>query len=97
MGGRKAVNMNRIPIWLVEEDVGGGLPAERRYSHSFLGECFGYVVMPADMRGSRYADHIRFEWVSGPDGRRELVASLSTRRVVEAAILGEFGLSWEGR
>jgi hypothetical protein len=86
---------NRIPIWVVEEDVGDGLPTERTYSHSSLGPPVGYVVMPAGMHADRYADHIRFGMDSPKPGPYSvLVASLSTRRAVEAAVAGEFGLSW---
>jgi hypothetical protein len=86
---------NRIPIWVVEEDVGDGLPTERTYSHSSLGPPIGYVVMPAGMHADRYADHIRFDMdPQKPGAYSVLVASLSTRRAVEAAIGGEFGLSW---
>jgi hypothetical protein len=82
------MTMNRIAIWLVEDEVGGGLPAERTYSHSYLGKPIGHVVLPETMRADRRADHIVFS--SGP----EHVASLSTCGVVAAAIAGEFGLSW---
>lgn len=86
-----------IPIWLVEYEVGGGLPTERVYHHSATGEPIGYVVMPEGMGCCRLGDHIRLEKTA--DGFRhrhaEHVASLSTRRVVEAAIEGEFGLSWQ--
>jgi hypothetical protein len=86
---------NRIPIWVVEEGVGGGLPPERTYSHSSLGPPVGYVVMPAGMHADRYADHIRFDMdPQKPGACGVLLASLSTRRAVEAAIAGEFGLSW---
>jgi hypothetical protein len=86
---------NRIPIWVVEEDVGGGLPPERTYSHSSLGPPVGYVVMPAGMHADRHADHIRFGMdPPKPGAYGVLLASLSTRRAVEAAIAGEFGLSW---
>jgi hypothetical protein len=86
---------NRIPIWVVEEDVGDGLPTERTYSHSSLGPPVGYVVMPAGMHADRYAEYIRFYAVPPKPGAYSVVlASLSTRRAVEAAIAGEFGLSW---
>jgi hypothetical protein len=86
---------NRIPIWVVEEDVGDGLPPERTYSHSSLGPPVGYVVMPAGMHADRYAEYIRFYAVPPKPGAYSVVlASLSTRRAVEAAIAGEFGLSW---
>jgi hypothetical protein len=86
---------NRIPIWIAEYEVGGGLPAERTYQHSFVGEPIGYIVLPDGMQVDRRADHLAFSRTHGPDGRPEHEASLGTRRAVEAAVAGEFDLSWQ--
>jgi hypothetical protein len=80
----------RIPIWLVETEVGGDLPPERFYSLSFTGVPIGYVVLPEGMTVHRFAVHVRL----GP-GDQFGPCSLNTRRLVEAAVAEEFGLSWE--
>lgn len=86
--------MDRIAIWYDEHEVGGGLPSEWRYSHSSAGASIGWVVLPQGMRGDRFADYVTLWQVDYEKDRREHVANLSTWRLVEAAVEGEFGLSW---
>jgi len=83
----------KIPMWIIEHDPGGGLPVERVYSHSAIGPAIGHIIMPKGMTVSRYADHMDFH----TDCHLTHVASLSDWRAVQAAVNGEFGLSWEFR
>jgi hypothetical protein len=84
------MTMTRIPIWLVENEVGGGLPAERTYSLSYIGPPLGYVMLPEGMTAERRADHVHLDPVD------HLGSCLwSTRGLIEAAIAGKYGLSWE--
>ena len=86
---------NRIPMFLIEREVGGDLPNERTYGHSGLGAPVGYVIMPDGMTVERYADYLSFHFDFGDGKRPSHVASLSGWRVVQAAIEKEFGLTWE--
>lgn len=84
---------NSIPIWLVDHEVGGNLPTERTYSYSSLGSPYGFVLMPDGMRVERLADGVVLRDATD-QSRILLVASLSVRRLVQAAVEGEFGLRW---
>jgi hypothetical protein len=88
------MNENRIAVWLAEEEVGGGLPPERAYKHSHFGSPIGWVVLPDGILIERYAEFVSLAQAGPPGGYSAHVASLGSRRFVEAAIAGEFGLSF---
>lgn len=89
------VRPNRVPIWYVEHEL-DGMPSEWVYCHSSCGEPVGYIVLPEGMHVGRYVDSLRFcADPPKPGACSVVIASLCTRRAVEAALDGEFGLSWE--
>lgn len=90
--------MARVPIWLVEREVGGGLPPERtyRFSSAEPGRAFGFVVLPDGLIASRISSSIllvRVSTLASPPVTD--VAEMFPWRLVEAAVAGEFGLAWE--
>lgn len=85
---------NRIAVWLAVQEMPGGLPDEALYSVSFLGPPLGHAVLPEGMTFAVRADHVVLTQEGGVK-RPEHVASLGFRRIAEAAVTGEFGLSWE--
>lgn len=88
------INRGPIPVWLVEEEVGGGLPPARAYSASHLGPPIGHVALPPTYRLDRYADHVVISEDRPGRPYPEHVASLGINRLVGAAVAGEFGLAW---
>lgn len=83
----------RIAIWVVETEVGGGLPTERIYAGSGPGEPIGHVILPETMAATTYDAQVRLEEAS--DVRPNYRASVSYRQLVSVALRGDFGLSWE--
>lgn len=88
--------VRKIPIWLIEEEVGGGMPGVRRYHWSHIGSPIGHIVLPPGCEVNRYAEYVSIHRrVAGGTPELEHVACLGSTRLVAAAVSGEFELRWE--
>jgi hypothetical protein len=85
----------RIPIFLLESEVGGNLPSERRYHYSGLGAPIGYILVPEGKYAVKFSDSIEIRTGDGQETEPTDIVSLRVHSLVEAAVKGDFGLSWQ--
>lgn len=88
--------MTRVPIYLVETEVGPGLPTERTYTHEHDtdGKVIGHIVLPDGMVVVPFTRTLQFRFGFSGNEPGDII-QLPPHRAVQAAVTGEHGLAWE--